>query len=448
MTPYKEMVGKVIYHLLTDRFRAERLDVNPLAFQGGTYDHIIDAVNCGFFAELGADILQVSPPYEQVAPVWDPEAQRFDYAAHGYWPDNHVKLSERYGDLARFLKVARENDLETVFDVVRHTGPGSSLYRQHPSWFTPPESWFWNLPELNLESEIPRNYLFQSLRNLRDIDPESRVYYRWDTLHHLPDSYIAELFSSEQSSARDIWSVGEVLDGNPEVLRKYLNLGAHAVYNYPVWFVVAEELCHEAGDVGKVADVFRTMFGGFQPSQLVNFAQNHDMDLLRSYSLAKGASPDASMERLKMAQNLVFFLPGIPSIYYLDSTGWTGQNFSDPNRSGRYCLEWPAEQGPLYAHLAQLSRVRKGSAALTYGSYREVWRPGANPAPIIAFERKVLGETVIVLINNGDDEHGIRIPVSLPDKNVVELMGVPVDAVVRNGVLLGTVPARSVLVVS
>ena len=399
---------------------------------------------------MGVDILQVSPPYEQVRPQWDPEAQRFDHAAHGYWPDNHVKLSEQYGSLAELLEVARENGLEVMFDVVRHTGPDSSLYRQHPSWFTPPESWFWNLPELDLVQETPKRYLFQSLRNLRDIDPACGVNYRWDTLHHLPAAYIAELFSSEESPAKDGWSVGEVLDGNPEVLRKYVNLGASAVYNYPVWFAVAEQLSYEGGDLGKVADTFRTM-STFEPSQLVNFAQNHDMDLLRSYPLEKGASADASMERLKMAQNLVFFLPGIPSIYYLDSTGWTGQNFSDPNRSGRYCLEWPAEQGPLYAHLAQLSRVRKGSAALTCGSYREVWRPGADRAPIIAFERGVQGgvqETVVVVINNGDSEARVSIPVSLPDKQLTELMGMPVDAVVRDGVLLGTVPARSVLALS
>jgi neopullulanase len=454
MAIHPDMLGKVIYHLLTDRFKSvhNRSPVeirNPLAFHGGTYAGIQEEIQAGFFEELGIDVLQITPPYDQVPPQWDQAAQRSDWGAHGYWPDTHQRANHRFGSLGNLKQVAEEAEMQLILDMVHHVGVDSSLYGQRPEWFTSPRTWFWSLPELNLARQDVKSYVFQALNHWNG---DGKHLFRWDTLHHLPRGYVRELFSTEDSPARNVWSVGEVLHGDPAFLKEYLALGCPSVYNYPLWYCFSEELSFGKGNLGKVGDTFNTMFSGenFHPAQLVNFAQNHDMDLLRTYYRSKGEASKDSLERLKMALSLIFLVPGIPSIYYLDSTGWTGQNFSDPNRSGRWNLEWPADKGVFYNHLCCLSRVYKNTPALSHGGYRELWRPGnLNPAPIFAFERKLgaNGEVpVIVVVNNDDVAQGVRIPVSMGDTNaLMELLGTRQDFIVQEGHLIGLSPARSVL---
>jgi neopullulanase len=448
MAIYPTMVEKVIYHLLTDRFWTSTFCSNPLGFQGGVYTGIITHIRSGFFKELGVTHLQISPPYEQVVPQWDNEAQRYDCAAHGYWPTDHTTRSSRFGNLEVLLEVAEAHGLKVIFDMVHHVGVGARLFQDHPDWFTSSRTWFWNLPELNLARADVRAYVFAALQQW---NPENKHVYRWDTLHHLPKGYVHALFSAEDSPATKCWSVGEVLHGDTKMLQKFLELGTPSVYNYPLFYCFSEELSFTAGNLGKVADTFGEMFasGKFHASQLVNFAQNHDMDLLRCYH--KEAPADESLKRLKMALNLVFFVPGIPSVYYLDSTGWTGQNFSDPNRSGRWCLEWPAEQGVLHRHLCCLSRVRKNTPALTFGTYQELWRPGElNPAPIFAFERRIGGngsvQVIVVVVNNDTHDHEVAIPVEANDADALEeLLATEQDFIIRDRNLIGRVAATSVL---
>jgi glycosidase len=453
---YPERLTETCFHLVTDRFRMvgkPQLPTdlrNPLAFHGGNYEGICQAMQEGFFSELGVDIIQMSPPYQQVEPQWDNESQRLDWAAHGYWPNTLMRANFRYGSLNNLKKVVEEAGMQLILDMVHHVGVGSSLYRQRPEWFTSPRTWFWNLPELNLARQDVKSYVFQALGHWNG---DGKHYFRWDTLHHLPPAYIQELFSAEDSPAKGVWSVAEVLHGDPAELRRFLDLGAPSVYNYPLWYCFGEELSSRDGNLGKVAKVFSTMFGNtFHPAELVNFAQNHDMDLLRSLYLAKGASDEESLARLKMALTLVFLVPGIPSIYYLDATGWSGQNFSDPNRSGRWDLDWStANKGIFYYHLCCLVRARKSTPALSFGSFKELWRPGDEyREPIFAFERRIgsngSSQVVWVVINNDTRDHEVSIPVGCSDVNALEeLLGATPDFIIRDGNLLGTIPACSVL---
>jgi neopullulanase len=452
---WPEMMGKVIYHLLTDRFRMVKkpqmpTDLkNPLAFHGGNYEGIRQAMQEGFFSELGVDIIQMSPPYEQVEPQWDNQALRLDWGAHGYWPNGLKEASSRFGALGNLVDDAEAYNMRLIFDMVHHVGKNAALYRNRPEWFTSSRTWFWNLPELNLGRQDVKSYVFRCLKRW---NPKGDHHFRWDTLHHLPPAYIRELFSAEDSSANGVWSVGEVLHGDPKELRRFLDLGCPSVYNYPLWYCLSEELSSREGNLGKVAEVFGTMFGGdtFHPAELVNFAQNHDMDLLRSLYLAKGASDEESLARLKMALTLVFFVPGIPSIYYLDATAWSGQNFSDPNRSGRWNLDW-SNKGIFYYHLACLVRARKSTSALSFGSYKELWKPGdENREPIFAFERRIgtngSRQVVVVVVNNDTKDHEVSIPVGSPDGNTLEeLMAEEQDFIIRDGNLLGRIKGTSVL---
>lgn len=446
------MLNRVIFHLLTDRFRSKNSpysvdQTNPLGWFGGNYQGILQSQEEGFFDGLGVDTIQPSPPYGQSGRMFDEAAMRFDDGAHCYWPSDLMTSHERFGLVDAFRSRMHEGEKKVIWDMVHHLGASAALYKERPELFASPRTWYWSLPLFNLGREDVRNYLFQSLRFW---NPDGQDYFRWDSLHHLNEDYIKFLFGADDSPAKDIWSVGEVLNGDPQVLKKFLDLGVPAVYNQPLFYCFSEELSSSNGDMQKVADVFAAMFTHLEihPSRLVNFCENHDMTLLRSESLDRGCSPQGATDRLKMAIALTFYLPGIPSIYYTSAKAWCGKNFGDPNRSGRPMLDWE-DYGSLYPYIAAVSKARKSSAVLCYGDYQEFWRPSQNfPESVLVFIRTLAGATpVVVVVNNGDTPVELSIPVPiLEDTNaLLELTGQPQDCLIREGVLLGTLSARTVL---
>jgi neopullulanase len=453
---WPEMLNRVLFHLLTDRFRSKNYpysvdQTNPLGWFGGNYQGILQSQEEGFFDALEVDTLQPSPPYGQSGRVFDEAAMRFDDSAHCYWPSDLMSINERFGPVNAFRSSMHEGGKKVIWDMVHHLGSTeTALCKERPELFTSPRTWYWDLPLLNLGREDVRNYVFQSLRFW---NPDGKDFFRWDSLHHLPDDYIRFLFGADDSPAKDIWSVGEVLDGDPLVLKKFLDLGVPAVYNQPLFYCFSEELSSPNGNMQKVAEVFAAMFNHLEihPSRLVNFCENHDMTLLRTESLDRGCSPQEATDRLKMAIALTFYLPGIPSIYYTSAKAWCGKNFGDPNRSGRPMLDW-GDYGQLYPYIALVSEARKSNAILCHGDYREFWRPSQDfPESVLCFARTLAGATpIVIVINNGDTPLELSIPVSiLEDTNALsDVIGQQQDFIVRDGLLLGTISARTVLVLT
>jgi pullulanase len=78
-----------------------------------------------------------------------------------------------------------------------------------------------------------------------------------------------------------------------------------------------------------------------------------------------------------------------------------------------------------------------------------------SPTDVLAFQRDLEGApSVVVVVNNEDDPVDLSglgaggIPVTLADGAVTEITGLETDLAVAGGVLTGTVPARSTLLVS
>ena len=78
-----------------------------------------------------------------------------------------------------------------------------------------------------------------------------------------------------------------------------------------------------------------------------------------------------------------------------------------------------------------------------------------SPTDVLAFQRDLEGApSVVVVVNNEDDPVDLSglgaggIPVTLADGAVTEITGLETNLAVAGGVLTGTVPARSTLLVS
>ena len=66
---------------------------------------------------------------------------------------------------------------------------------------------------------------------------------------------------------------------------------------------------------------------------------------------------------LKAAYALIFFLPGVPCIYYGDEAGMQG--YKDP--FNRRCYPWGHEDQELIEYISELSRVRKSIPNMRFG---------------------------------------------------------------------------------
>ena len=102
---------------------------------------------------------------------------------------------------------------------------------------------------------------------------------------------------------------------------------------------------------------------------------------------------------LKSAMALMFFLPGVPSIYYGDEAGLEG--YKDP--FNRRCYPWGSEDHELINYVSELSRVRKSIPNMKNGrTYFVINDEQTVDERVIAFTRQ--GDTdYIIFVNRTDD---------------------------------------------
>ncbi|MDI9356953.1 MAG: alpha-amylase family glycosyl hydrolase [Chitinophagaceae bacterium] len=172
-----------VYFLLTDRFSNgdASQDVNyertlptaPLrGFMGGDIKGVLQKLKEGYFKDLGVTALWLSPIFEQNKGIVD-EGWGDNYGFHGYWIQDWTHLDKNFGtleDLKKLVKVAHENKIRVVLDVVlNHTGPvtdsdkvwGNEWVRTSPQCVykdyqsTVKCTLVKNLPDIKTESDLP-----------------------------------------------------------------------------------------------------------------------------------------------------------------------------------------------------------------------------------------------------------------------------------------------------
>lgn len=172
---------------------------------------------------------------------------------------------------------------------------------------------------------------------------------------------------------------------------------------------------------------------------LVNFIDNHDIPRFLF------DQPDELA--LQAALVYLFTEDGIPCLYYGTEQAFDGGN--DP--ANREPLWWSAydTSGDTFQRVAALSRIRRGSEALRYGDFDIRWVTDRvadeEDAHVLAFERSVDGERVLVVINTGGDGdahtsvNGNDMPVGFAPGTALEVVYPPGDtrsfAVSGNGTL-------------
>ena len=378
----------------------------------------------------------------------------FESSTHGYDTRDFRLVDRRLGsneDFARFVRLCHESGIRVVVDgVFNHTGreffafrdicekreasPYKDWYRGvNFGWGSPLgdpfsyEAWqgHFELPCLNLWNPEVRQYLFDSIRFWVDNFDIDGI--RLDCANVLDFGFMKELREKTSSMKPDFWLMGEVIHGeysrwvNPKMLHSVTNYELHKAFysghNDHNYFEIAH-------NVRRLEAVGRSLY---------TFVDNHDEDRI--------ASKLNNKANLFPVYQLLFTLPGIPSVYYGSEWGIEGKRSrtSDEVLRPALCLSDMNEKAPeLVSHIAALGKIHAENDAFHTGSYKELLLTNRQ----YAFSRSGEHGTVISAVNNDEQPASISIPLPCAASDAVSLLPGEIPFSLENGRLSVTLPAN------
>lgn len=362
---------------------------------------------------LGADAIYLGPVFESTA--------------HGYDTVDYFHVDRRLGTdetLAAFADEVHRRGMRLVLDgVFNHVGRNFWAFHDlrqkgeassYKDWFhnlrfgeTSPcgdpfnyEGWdgYYDLVKLNLRNPAVVEHLLQAVTSW--IERFHIDGLRLDAADVVDMDFLRTLSAHCRALRPDFWLMGEVVHGdynlwaNPKTLDSVTNYqcsralwNSHNDRNY---FEIAYGLKRQSGEIGMYKDLM-----------LYNFLDNHDVDRV--------ASAIQEPCHLYPTHILLFTMPGIPSIYYGSEWGVTGtrEHHSDAALRPALDINQISQEPPqpdLAPDIQRLAALRRGSAALKHGSYREALVQNEQ----FAFLRQANGEEILVCVNSTDQPAQIQ----------------------------------------
>ena len=403
----------------------------PMQNSYGEVEHRLNSL-LPFISEikkLGCNALYIGPLFESVG--------------HGYETTDYKKLDTRLGtneDLTNFVTECHKQGIRVILDgVFNHTGRDFFAFQdiknnreasRYKDWYCNVnfygnneyndgfsyENWggYNLLVKLNQHNGEVREYIADVIRFwVREFDIDG---IRLDAADVLDFSYMQMLRQVANEVKPDFWLMGEVIHG--DYIRWVNGDTLHSVTNYHLHKALYSG--HNDHNYFEIAHTVKRLYemGGNRPDglKLYNFADNHDVE--RIYTKLNNKN------HFVPTHILMYTLPGVPSIYYGSEFGIEGkkQHGSDaslrPAISYEEYLEYTKENN-LTKLISRLGEIRQKTKALSYGDYKELLLTTGQ----YAFSRNYNGKTVIVTVNNSDNDFTMNIPVENADEYVGGIFG-------------------------
>jgi len=348
----------------------------------------------------------------------------FQSVGHGYETTDYKCLDSRLGtneDLKSFVSHCHKNGIRVIFDgVFNHTGRDFFAFKdilekregsRYKNWYNinfwgnnsyndgfSYENWggYDLLVKLNQKNPEVTDYITDVIRFwVSEFDVDG---IRLDAADVLDFDFMKKLRTTANEVKEDFWLMGEVIHGdynrwaNAETLHSVTNYHLHkALYsghNDRNYFEIAHT-------VKRLQDMDRSLI-------LYNFADNHDVE--RIYTKLHNKS------HFVPVHILLFTLPGIPSIYYGSELGIEGRKEKHSDDSLRPCIpieayEEKEKNNPFIELISALCKIRSSEKALFCGEYKELLLTNRQ----YAFSRSAYGKSVIVAVNNDDNEASLSV---------------------------------------
>lgn len=372
--------------------------------------------------ELGCNAIYIGPLFESVG--------------HGYETTDYKKLDSRLGtneDLKEFVAECHKNGLRVIFDgVFNHTGRDFFAFKdirqmrensQYKDWYCNVNFWGNNsfndgfsyenwggydlLAKLNQHNPAVKDYICDVIRFwVKEFDVDG---IRLDAADVMNFDYMKALRQVANEVKPDFWLMGEVIHGD---YSRWANDGTlHSVTNYMLHKALYSG--HNDHNYFEIAHTIRyvdNMTGN--RLKLYTFVDNHDVE--RIYTKLKNKA------HFVPVHIMLYTLPGIPSIYYGSEFGIEGRKERGSDDSLRPMLCYDdykdaVKTNPCTKLICALGKIRQNTPALLFGDYKELELQNTH----FAYERAFNGQSVIITVNNGDNE----VNMTLPCGNAKEYVG-------------------------
>ena len=250
------------------------------------------------------------------------------------------------------------------------------------------ESWYGvaSMPRVNLADPEARHYMLEVAADwVRDSGIDG---WRMDVARYVDPDFWNDFRDAVKAVNPDAYLIGEFMG---DVGRWLQGDRFDATMNYTFRDIALRFLAREEIDAAGAMDGLARLWARYAwPVTLANQNLIGSHDTPRFLSVAGG-----KLWRLRLAAVLQMTFPGAPGIYYGDEVGMTG--LDDRGSRGAFPWEPDPTAHPLVTTLSSLTALRREHPALVRGE----WRPLPSEGHVLAFERRLAGRRVAVVINRG-----------------------------------------------
>ena len=433
----KWMQECVVYQIFPERFCNGDESINPEGITpwgdednltyysryGGDIKGITSKLD--YIKNLGVDVIYMTPIFKSKT-------------AHKYDTSDYFNIDPQFGtveDVKELVEKAHSMGIKIILDAVfNHSGEDffafkdvlenqqNSKYkdwyfidsypvsRQNENYYTFGHRHF-NMPKLNTSNSEVKEYLLNVGEYwVKEIGIDG---WRLDVCDEIGHDFWRAFRKRIKSVNKNAVIIGEIMhEANSFLKGDQLD----SIMNYPFKNAVTDFFAKKEINSSEFSDILaanRMLYMDAVTKQMWNLIDSHDTKRFLTEC-------NDDLESMKLAVAFQFTYVGVPYIYYGDEIGMNGGD--DP--FNRRCMVWNEEKqnSDMLEYFKKMIKVRKENKALIYGDYKELYCRDN----VIIFERNYNGDTILVVINNNEDEKVIELPyeitgISLMDnKNINE----------------------------
>ncbi len=441
-----------IYQIVVDRFRKGQgvLASGPIShYLGGDLKGIQEAIEQGYFEELGVNVLWLSPLYDNPEGLYFGLDDHWYEAYHGYWPSDSLSVEPHFGtpeDLDNLVKAAHQKGIRVLMDLVPNHVHQTNPYfieNKDKDWFNFPDGscvcgrgtcswatdieycWFTEyLPDFNWKKlEVVDRMRADALAWLKRFDLDG---FRIDAVAMMPRLATRQLRDAFRT-AIDIggtrtYLIGETYTGSEGQgkIRWYLGpQGLDGQFDFPLMWQLREVIAHGSADMELLQDTIDESEAAWEGSGAVMGLILGNHDVTRFISEANddplndswGAPPEQpqnreAYQRLALAFAVLFTLPGAPIIYYGDEIGLPGASDPDNRRPFPVDVQLNEHARWLREQVQQLGQLRQTYSALRRGSRRSIL---AEDSTLGFLRESDDADSVLILLNGSTQARKISL---------------------------------------
>ena len=336
----------------------------------------------------------------------------FESDNHGYDTRDYKNVDSRLGtnsDLKNLISNLHDNNIRVIFDgVFNHVGRGFIYFQDvlNNREASPYRDWFYinfsdnnayndnlsyegweghfELVKLNLKNPQVSDYLIDVVRfwiNEFEIDG-----LRLDVSYCLDPDFISRLRAETSMCKDDFFLLGEILNGDYKTIMN--DNMCHSATNYECYKGLYSSM--NSYNLFEIVHSLKRQFGPedwtlYKGMHLLSFVDNHDVTRISSILI--------NQNHLKLIYALMFFMPGIPCIYYVSEWGIPG-NKSDGDITLRPSITLPVTN-ELTDYIKILTSIRQSCKVLSYGDFSDLFLTNRQ----CVLQRSLANDCLLLVLN-------------------------------------------------